>query len=231
VRPAHPRPINLVKDGTREAGEPDYLRPESHHREAQHAAGGGATLALESSMRTHHVAAALVSLACALLTASCLQSPTAPPETDRGEAQPAQPSEDLEPIGEARQETGYAYPSSAFPFVVDVKDDGQGNAGGWQKADKIFHFVEKSWGIPVYFWKCRIQIQMPIRSAVEGRITPSRAALYSAEVANAVVDPMLDSRASWKNQGAAFCLELKGAMNAKFSELYPTVGARVLLNP
>jgi hypothetical protein len=109
-----------------------------------------------------------------------------------------------------------------------VKDDGVGPAGGWQKADKIFDFMEREWWIPVYFWECPLQIQMPIRCALEGRITPSRAALYSAEIANAVVDPLLAARKTWKNQGAAFCVELKDAMNAEFFKRYPKVGARVI---
>jgi hypothetical protein len=108
-----------------------------------------------------------------------------------------------------------------------LKDDDEGDGGGWQTADKTFDFAERDWGIPVYFWQCPIRIGMPIRCAKEGRITPSRAALYSAEVANAVVDPLLESRTTWKNQGAAFCVKLQDALRATFKHRYPSVGATV----
>jgi hypothetical protein len=68
---------------------------------------------------------------------------------------------------------------------------------------------------------------MPIRNQAEGRITPSRAALYSAEVANAVVDPLLESRASWNNQGVVFCAQLRDEMEAMFKKLHPKLGATV----
>jgi hypothetical protein len=53
-------------------------------------------------MRTNHLAAALlVPLSFALLTASCIQSPTATPENEPSEAHG---SESPEPLGEAQQE-------------------------------------------------------------------------------------------------------------------------------
>jgi hypothetical protein len=176
-------------------------------------------------MQVRHVAAALVCLFCTILTASCLQSPTTYPEDDPGEAQA---SKGVEPIGEAQQEAGgKAYESKDFPFVELLKDDGEGKGGGWQTADKTFSFLEANWFIPNYFWQCHIRIGMPIRSVKDGRVTPSRAALYSTEIANAVVDPLLDSRATWRNQGAVFCDELQDALQAMFKRRYPRVGARV----
>lgn len=160
--------------------------------------------------------------------ASCLQSPSTTSETGPGEAQ--RPN-GAEPTGEARQESGGEYESKDFPFVVVVKDDGKDDAGGWQAAEKTFHFMESSHGIPVHLWKCRIRIEMPIRSEVWGPITPSRAALYSAEVATAVVNPLLHSRPNWKNMGDDFCRELKDRMKATFDEQYPKLGVKVRLNP
>ena len=132
-----------------------------------------------------------------------------------------------EPIGEAQQESGRVYESKEFPFRVFLKDDGNGPAGGWQVTDKVFQFVERNWGIPRYYWQCPIQIGMPLRCVALGRVTPSRAALYSAEVATAVVDPLLESRPAWKNQGAAFCVQLRDRLQEEFDDNYPEVGAKV----
>jgi hypothetical protein len=180
-------------------------------------------------MRARHLSALVaLALSCTLLNASCLQSPTAAPETDPREVQS---SNGPEPVGQAQEESGSAYSSKDFPFVVVLKDDGEGKGGGWQAAEKTFSFVEREWGIlPVYFWKCRIRIEMPIRCA-EGRITPSRAALYAADVANTVVDPLLESRPAWRDQGEDFCRELRQDMESMFKYLHPGLGARVKLHP
>src|SRR6185436_215373 len=101
--------------------------------------------------------------------------------------------------GEAQQEIGRAYKSKDFTFVVVVKDDGEGDGGGWQEAKKTFGFIQSNFLFPVYHWKCRMRIEMPIRSKAWGTITPDQAAEYSARVANAVVDPLLDTRSNWTN--------------------------------
>ncbi len=164
----------------------------------------GAPLARARDMQARHLSAAVaLALSSALLTASCLQRSTAASETDPGEVQS---SSGPESIGQAQEESGSAFSSDQFRFVVVLKDDGEGEAGGWQAAEKTFSFVERDWGIPVYLWKCRIGIEMPLRCA-EGRITPSRAALYAADVANVVVDDLLDSRSAWRGQGGEFCRE------------------------
>jgi hypothetical protein len=177
-------------------------------------------------MRIRYVAAALVCLCCAVLTASCLQSPSAPPETDPGGAQS---SNGPESIGEAPQESasGPPYVSDDFPFVVFLDDDGKDEGGGWQRALKTFKYMERNWFIPNYFWQCPLRIEVPLRTKLEGPISASRAALMSAEIANEVVDPLLYSRPTWRNQGAVFCGELRDAMQAMFKRRYPNVGARV----
>ena len=179
-------------------------------------------------MRTTHLATALVvSLSCALLTASCIQGPTAAPETDPGETQR---SNGPEPTGEALQESGRPYESKDFQFVVVLKDDGEGPGGGWQEAEKTFGFLQTNFLFPVYHWRCRMRIEMPIRCKAWGTISPDRAAGYSAKVATAVVDPLLDTRSNWTNLGEEYCKALKDGMNATFKMLYPKLGARVLYN-
>jgi hypothetical protein len=153
-------------------------------------------------MRIRHLAAATVSVSCALLAASCLQSPTGCPETAPDEVQR---SSSTGPIGEARQEIGRHYVPEDFSF----------------------HFLETTFLFPTYFWQCPVRIGMPIRSEVWGPIAPSRAALYSAEIATAVVDPLLESRTAWRNQGEDFCQELKKGMLAMFKVRYPKLNVTV----
>ena len=68
---------------------------------------------------------------------------------------------------------------------------------------------------------------MPIQTAHEGYITKNRASYYSAEIANAVVDDLLETRTTWKNQGAVFCIELKIWMQDEVRKQYPNLGAIV----
>jgi hypothetical protein len=187
-------------------------------------------------MRVHHLSALVaLALSAALLTSACLQSPTTTLEAD----EPASPSVeqaseqagDTEPIGEAQEEQAWlpapSYGSGVFPFVVAVKDDGEGTAAGWQKANVVLRFSIVQ-GIHVtYRWTCPIEIGMPLRSQAEGRISKSRAALITAEIATAVVGPLGDSRPDWEGQGTAFCTELYARMQTTFSERYPGYGARV----
>jgi hypothetical protein len=175
------------------------------------ASGLGARVALPAVMRhptlRHPSSVLLLALACAL--ASCLQGPMSNVETDPGEAQPSTGAEPIdearqetgsngsEPIGEAQQEgvtVGRPYESADFPFVVQVTDDHRGKAGGWQVCHRHLLFTEERDGYLIYAWSCKVDIGMPIRSVKEKRISPFLAALYSAEVANAVANPLLDSR-------------------------------------
>lgn len=79
-------------------------------------------------MRSNHViAAVVVSLSCALISASCVQNPNADTEA-------AQP----EPTAEAQQP---AY-ENVFHFVETLKDDGNDRAGGWQEATARLKFCE-----------------------------------------------------------------------------------------
>jgi hypothetical protein len=68
---------------------------------------------------------------------------------------------------------------------------------------------------------------MPIET---GPISPRRAARISAELANEVVFPLLDSRKTWEGEGAAFCVQLVAGMQARFDDQYPGVGANVQLD-
>ena len=134
-------------------------------------------------------------------------------------------SETTAETAEASIPVGLSYGSRDFPFVESLRDDGKEKSGGWQTADTTFTFKECHNGIVAYAWECPIQIGMPLRCEAEGRITRNRAAYYSAEVANEVVAPLVASRPSWQDQGAAFCVQLRDKLEAKFKEKYPGVGA------
>jgi hypothetical protein len=170
-------------------------------------------------MRTNDLAAA-VSLTCTILAASCVQSPTETPEADDTGA--LAPVVEAEPTGEAAQ-PGY---EDVFHFVVNVKDDGRGKAGGWQKATAILKFSDWRHSTP-YFWQCPIEVGMPIRAELQGRISPQYAAQITAEVATDVTGFLVHSRASWVGQTAVYCIELYDHMKQRLNGAPYHVGATV----
>src|SRR5262249_43946425 len=127
-----------------------------------------ALLSVSVTMRIHHsVAASILALSCALLTPSCVLSTEPPTEIKLDEAQS---SNCPEPIGETEQEVlGGLYEPEDFQFAVIVKDDGKDGAGGWQVATNASSFVAKVSGKTIYRWECRLEIGMPLRSALKGR--------------------------------------------------------------
>ena len=179
--------------------------------------------------KSNSIAAALVLAFTCVLSASCLRgepeashTATPSPSTDPG-SEPSGP----EPIGEAPQESGPAYRPDQFPFHVFTKDDGKGEAGGSQQTEYTFDFEEREWWLPVYVWRCPIQIEVAIRSELYGRISPTLASRCTAEVANEVVNPLLESQVAWRNQGEEFCYELQERLRQEFRARYPGLGARV----
>jgi hypothetical protein len=158
---------------------------------------------------------------CGVVVASCVGA--SDPTTDDAALTQAGSTE---PTGEAQQATGPDYQSKDFQFAVVKPDDRKDGGGGWQEAEHIFPFEERALGLFVtYSWTCHIRIGMPIQTVHEGYITKYRAALYSAEIANDVVDELLATRPTWKNQGAAFCIQLRMWMQDEFRKQYPNLGA------
>ena len=49
----------------------------------------------------------------------------------------------------------------------------------------------------------------------------------TAEVANEVVNPLLESQVAWRNQGEEFCYELQERLRQEFRARYRGLGARV----
>lgn len=166
------------------------------------------------------LAAAVLGLSCAILTASCTQTPI---ETETDGAGPYATVVEPEPTGEALQP---AY-ETTFHFVVNVKDDGKGKAGGWQKATATMKFGDWRHPLSPYFWQCPIAVGMPIRAELHGRISPEHAAMLTSGIATDVAHSVMHSRESWRGQGAVYCIELYKQMQQMFRGRYPTLGATV----
>ena len=172
----------------------------------------------------------LLALVCVLST-SCLRGdPEASPTASPSSSPSTEPGSELsgpDPIGEAPLESGAAYRPEQFPFREIVKDDGEGNGGGSQQTEYTFTFVEREWWLPVYVWRRPVQIDVAIRSELYGRISPMLASRCTAEVANEVVDPLLESQVAWRNQGELFCQQLEKTMEKELRATYRGLGPRV----
>lgn len=170
-------------------------------------------------MRAHQlVAAAIVCLACALLSAACAEGPTAAPETD---IEGSGPDIHADPVGEALQP---AY-EDVFHIVVIVKDDGKDEAGGWQEARATLKFSDWRKPFAPYFWRCPMIVEMPLRTKLRGRISPEYAARRAAEVATLATESLMHSR-DWRGQDAQYCQELCRDMQRMLNAPQP-MGARV----
>ena len=166
-------------------------------------------------MRIHNLTAAAVSFTFAVLTALCAQSL---PESDG-----TRPAVETEPTGEALQP---AY-EDTFHFVVEVKDDGEGKAGGWQKAVTTLKFGDWRHPFAPYFWQCPIYVGMPIRTERQGRIPAERAAQITAEIATVVARDVMHSRESWNGLSALYCDRLRTGMERMFKAPPYRIDARV----
>jgi hypothetical protein len=177
------------------------------------------------------VVATLASLlTCAIFAGACLQSPEAFLPTEQVSDQASEPGEH---VGDAQGPTvwvGTPYGPDDFPFKVEKKWDGKDKAGGRQRAFKRFLFVlrDVETGRVRYSWPCPVDVSMPVQSEQEGHISPERAAVVTAEVANKAVPAVSHSRADWEGQGAVFCNELRGKMNDIFRAEHQHYGARVI---
>jgi hypothetical protein len=181
-------------------------------------------------MTTKSLAAALVIAFTCVLSASCLQAIPEADDTATPQSASTTPpaSEPAEPIGEAPQASGrMPFGSKDFPFFTQIKDDGKDLGGGWQITHFAVHCVAGEGLLPSDEWDCPIEVGMPIRSSQIGRITPSYAALMTAEIVNAALPEQRASRADWTGLGAVFCRQLERRMEAMFKGQYPGCGAKM----
>jgi hypothetical protein len=170
-------------------------------------------------MQCRHVAAALGSLVCAILAASCLQEgPTATSE-DTGSWSTA-PASGTEPTREAPQDAVF----ERWVFKVIVKDDGQDVGGGWQEAHANVPFV--TWSLPPHFFTCPVTVSMPLRTERYGCISAERAAKITNKITDDAADELYSER-DWNHQSDLYCAELIKKMGKLFHDQYLRLGARV----
>ena len=128
---------------------------------------------------------------------------------------------------------GAPYGPEDFRFKVVRKWDKKDGAGGRQIADKLFVFIvrdvetrEVTGG-----WKCPIEVMIPVHVLTlpeeEREISPERAAMVTAGVANIAVPAVSHSQVDWTGISAVFCNDLRVMMNKVFDKTYPAYGGRV----
>lgn len=129
-----------------------------------------------------------------------------------------------EVIGEDREQLPIvSYKPEDFPFRTIVRDDGEGLAGGWQaaRADLPFwHVVIPHWP---QRWRCALTVELPLRTEKVGRISSSRAAELSVEIAEDTARAM-----DYDLPSTLFCTTFIANMGRLFKFRYPTIGAKVL---
>lgn len=116
------------------------------------------------------------------------------------------------------------FKASDFPFVTLIPDDGMDKGGGWQEAKANLELIRVDVIPPgVTKWKCRVAIQMPLRTETMGKIPPSVAATMSAGITNMVTIGM-----DFELPQSAFCDTFVAGVKATFKATYPRLGSRVL---
>jgi hypothetical protein len=112
---------------------------------------------------------------------------------------------------------------SEFKFRTTVKDDGQGNGGGWQVAKPNLDFGEIIWPTVINLWHCAFNIEMPLRTEFMGKISATRAANLSVEITESVASHM-----DYKLPSGIFCTKFIGDVDAAFKSKYPRLGAKAV---
>jgi hypothetical protein len=169
-----------------------------------------------------NLSAAIFALSCSVFAVSCLQSQTPESSTEAQSSNAAEPTAAGEPTGEAQEPLPIvgSFGSNYFSFVTTIEDDGEGDGGGWQEAQANLPFARL---LPPQTWHCYLTVGMPLRTVLLGRISPSRAAILSAQIATAAGRSL-----NYKLPAPTFCHELKDGMKALFAAKLG-LGARVTI--
>ncbi|MEO7596082.1 MAG: hypothetical protein ABI134_33040, partial [Byssovorax sp.] len=118
--------------------------------------------------------------------------------------------------------TYVTFSPSEFPFVTIVKDDGTGDAGGWQEAKANLEFINAIVPRSVRKWYCDFIIGMPLRPEMMEKISAKRAADLSVEITEDVAKGM-----NYDLPSVPFCADFMIKARAAFKSKYPYLGARV----
>jgi len=114
---------------------------------------------------------------------------------------------------------------AAFKFYTTIPDDGTGKGGGWQVATGTLKFFRWTTLVPES-WQCTLTVGMPLRTMLNGVVTPSTAATITADVATTSAHKVADETPDLP-QGI-FCISLKNMMTAVFQAEYPSYGAKMM---
>jgi hypothetical protein len=109
--------------------------------------------------------------------------------------------------------------------LVTGSTSGKGKGGGWQKASTRLNFADWSNPFSRKLWSCTLGVGMPIRTEVNGRVSPEHAATITAAVATDASRVVRQREPEWV--GEMFCRAFRGEMTAMFLDRYRTIGARV----
>jgi hypothetical protein len=113
---------------------------------------------------------------------------------------------------------------SIFKFVTIIPDDG--TASGWQEASASLKIVRLNYLVVPEIWYCPvIKIGMPMRTTLDGPISPAYAATISAQIANKAARKVRTEEPDLP-QGI-FCSRIKSYMKSFFPTDHPTLGATV----
>jgi hypothetical protein len=116
------------------------------------------------------------------------------------------------------------FSTTAFTFTTLIPDDGKDEGGGWQVAAVKLSFWRWT-GIWPENWSCPFTIGMPLRTALLGPISPSKAAQTSAAIATEVTFELM--RAKPELPPGIFCSTLITTMNSRFKVKHKGLGAMV----
>lgn len=115
------------------------------------------------------------------------------------------------------------FKDSEFPFVTIVPDDGTDKGGGWQEAKADLEFIKIIVPIKTIRWRCRIAIQVPLRTQEMGKISASLAAAMSSGIPN-----MVTLGIDFDLPQGIFCETFHTGVKVTFKATYPKLGSRVL---
>ncbi len=184
-------------------------------------------------MRSATLTAAALVVLCVLEPSCLLGDPEA--DTTAGPADSTEQADEPsgpEQIGEAPQPMGRIpmwFGSKDFPFEDWIADDGTDVGGGCQRSITRLKFAVWHGETVDYRWSCAIEIDLPKRTKLLGKISASRASLWTAQAANLAGPLLMDSRAAedWIGQGEAYCIQLYPRLERLMNSQHKGLGARV----
>jgi hypothetical protein len=104
---------------------------------------------------------------------------------------------------------------AVFKFSTTIPDDGEGKGGGWQEATTTLNFYRWTSLIPE-FWDCTVTVGIPLRTAVNGKVSAQTAATITAGVASQASLTVMNIKPELPK--GIFCFSLKEEMKSLFKK-------------